>query len=402
MSKPTKQQALEALFQEAASKNLSDADFKKLYQGYIKQHGLTQADVSAFQKQIGAPVDGKLGPGTLKQFKAVNQAAAASSAASGSNTAAAANNAATGTPGTSAATPDPAIDVEAEAAARKASAEAGNQATMYDVSRLENSVRGNTIRDAANISGVALQAGLAANAMAQIGKSNKGLKNAQAPLFPGAQGKDPNLQNALYQANLQATQGLSGVQRQLLNNQNQLAYNGAQEQASAALGSQAGAYAAASGANSLNRMRANMEAEALSQQVAQQAQQGRNQLLGLSQQENQQIQQNRQLGFIHRDMPLYENQMAALTAQGQAGRTNLYNSLTALPRAAQNAAQGSMLAADGTQRFDNRRLLREARNRQLYLNQQQKVQNFQDNVPVTPYNQPYDPWQSSHSNTFIS
>lgn len=169
---------------------------------------------------------------------------------------------------------------------------------------------------------IALAGGDVAQSVNQINQSKNLSDRSQRPGRPAPIVADQNLAQALRQAQ----EGTYDVSKQLAPAQAQAQdqYNADITNAKTASTGQAGAFGAYAQAAANRRNRAGLEQSALGSQIMQQNREQYNQLLGLKQQENQNIFQSRAYAYPS-DLNQYQNEQQMAATLGQYGNTNLRN-----------------------------------------------------------------------------
>lgn len=174
---------------------------------------------------------------------------------------------------------------------------------------------------------IALSGGDVAQSINQIEQSKTLSKQSTRPTRPGPIVSDQNLAHALRQAQ----EGTYDVSKQLApaQAQTQDQYNADIANAKIASTGQAGAFGNYVQAAANRRNRAGLEQSALGSQIMMQNRSNYNHLLGLKQQENQNV-FNSQMASYPYDLNQYQSEQQASAKLGQYGRENLRNSLANL------------------------------------------------------------------------
>lgn len=176
--------------------------------------------------------------------------------------------------------------------------------------------------------------GMSSFALSQIGKANRLAGQLTPPSVPQVPGLSPELTQSIYEAQrgvdyapaLEASR--QGIEDAYTSNLNQ---------AQTASGGQAGAYQAMSQLANTERMKAQLGLAPIAQQIQMQNQGNLNQLLGQRADERQGQFYN-QLQGTYLGQRQYENDVNAVGQLGQAGYTNLFQTLPFLAQSAGNLA----------------------------------------------------------------
>lgn len=197
--------------------------------------------------------------------------------------------------------------------------------------------------------------GFTAASINQIVMANQAQSQLQRPSLPGIPGRDPALQQAMYEARqgvMNPNAILDPAKQEIQNS-----YLGAQAANQLASGGQAGALQGMNQVANLQRMQANLGLAPIAQEVKMQNQQNYNSLLGQRLNETQNQFQNQTSNYGNA-WDRYAFGAQAAGALGQSGRTNLADSAQ---RLAQSIAQGaayapSWIKSPGLGEADNSRI----------------------------------------------
>lgn len=174
-----------------------------------------------------------------------------------------------------------------------------------------------------------LKAGFTAASMRQIANAKNAASQLQRPNIPGAARRDPRLEDALNRARrgtIDVNQVLAPAKQGI-----QDAAAAGMAQAQAISRGQAGSYGSLANQINLQRMKAAMGLAPIAQEVASQNAQIENQLLGQRAYETQNLLNNQQ-ALTGLALDQYNQDAAAIGGAGQAGRTNLYETVNTLPQ----------------------------------------------------------------------
>jgi hypothetical protein len=176
--------------------------------------------------------------------------------------------------------------------------------------------------------------GMSAFALNQIGQANRMAGELTAPSVPSAPGLSPELTQGIYEAQRGVDYAPAlEASRQGIED----AYSSNINQAAQASGGQAGAYQAMSQLANTERLKAQLGLAPIAQQVNMQNQSNLNQLIGQRADERQGQFYN-QLQGAYMGQRQYENDVNAVGSLGQAGYSNLFQTLPFLAQGAGNLA----------------------------------------------------------------
>lgn len=179
--------------------------------------------------------------------------------------------------------------------------------------------------------------------LSQIRQSNKAIKNLQRPTMPSPNVLDPQLNNAIAQAQRGSFEALRALEpaKQEIAQQRLMDMNTARSLS----GGQAGAYGANATAASLRATRAAQRLPQIGDTIKARQQERADQLLGRRQNVLQNEFYNR-MQIANQNFNQYNNDIASAAALGVAGRTNLRNTLGQLPEMLTRTAGNLMPVQD--------------------------------------------------------
>lgn len=184
-----------------------------------------------------------------------------------------------------------------------------------------------------------------ATSLSQIQNSNKAIKNLVKPTLPNPDVLDPAVNSAIADAqrgNLDALRALEPAKAEIA--QQRLAD---MQTAKSVSGGQAGAYGSLATAAGLRANRAALSLPGIQDSIRARQQQRADSLIGLRQGVRQNEFNNR-LGIADRNLEQYTADLSAASSLGQAGRTNLHNTLGQLPNTITRAVGGAMPVGNTT------------------------------------------------------
>lgn len=184
-----------------------------------------------------------------------------------------------------------------------------------------------------------------ATSLSQIQNSNKAIKNLVKPTLPNPDVLDPAVNSAIADAqrgSLDALRALEPAKAEIA--QQRLAD---MQTAKSVSGGQAGAYGSLATAAGLRANRAALSLPGIQDSIRARQQQRADSLIGLRQNVRQNEFQNR-MGIADRNLEQYTADLSAASSLGQAGRTNLRNTLGQLPNTITRAVGGAMPVGNTT------------------------------------------------------